>query len=76
MTTQPSDTPMGVADPGLNPQLQAAMELAESATVVVEAMTNIRDQFITNGWDPAQAQQATLLLWQSSMLAAGRAGTS
>lgn len=69
MTRPNPDTPMDVADPGLNPQLQAAMNLVELATPVVVAMTNIRNQYIAHGWDPLQAQKATLLLWQSSMAA-------
>lgn len=75
MTQLDPDTPMGVADPELNPQLMAALALAESASVIVEAMSNIRHQFIASGWDPASAQQATLLLWQSGMAAMTHGGT-
>lgn len=76
MSLDPRDTPMGVADPELNPQLMAALALAESATVIVEAMSNIRDQFTARGWDSPMAQQATLLMWQSGMAMTQGGGTS
>lgn len=49
----------------------AMFNMLDLAGEVVSTMTGVKQQFIAQGWTDANAQEATLLLWRSALMATG-----